>query len=148
MSKSISITYYGAAGHGPTVTAAKQDAGRKIAEALSGSYTPVIIRHGEYTALVWRVPMYGWCYKLLTGEEQGPVVGFSSGGPDEDLPATLRQVERHLAQLTGTTNGLNRLTDADLREAAVYASWQLAYRQAREAGQDDEAARQTASRAA
>ena len=140
----IGVTYYGVEGSGPTVAAAKQDAGRKIEAAMTGSYAPQIIRHREYIAFVWRAP-YGWSYKLLTGDElSGPVQGCTSS--NDDLPETLRLAERHLAQLTGTTEGLQHLTDTDRREAAAYEAWQTQYRAARADGQNDAEARKTAGR--
>ena len=65
MTKKVSIEYFGMEGEGETVTKAKQDAGRKIEQAVCGSYAPYLIDlseeiEGFVPMLIWREPRNGW----------------------------------------------------------------------------------------
>jgi hypothetical protein len=65
MTKIITIEYFGMEGEGETVTKAKQDAGRKIEQAMSSSYSPYLIDlsdeiEGFHPILIWREPRNGW----------------------------------------------------------------------------------------
>lgn len=140
------LTYFGMEGSGPTVREAKADAGRKIEAALSGRYVPFLIRHGAYLAIIWREPTcgaLGYAYKVCDADTgTGSVEGYSSGWTQEEVRGVCA---KHLAQLSGSTTGLEQfLSAADIRDAAAYSAWQMRYASARREGQDDAGARQAA----
>lgn len=51
-------------GQGKTVAEAKQDLNRQIDELVTGSYQPVLVNYGPYTAIVYR-SIDGWQYRLV-----------------------------------------------------------------------------------
>lgn len=61
--KLVSINLHGMVGVGPTKAAAKEDAGRKIEAALSGFYTPTVVRWRGWVGILWRTPE-GYCYRV------------------------------------------------------------------------------------
>src|SRR5688500_3951303 len=65
MSKEITIRYLGVDGKGPTPTAAKKDAGRKIETMLKGDYTPRLIQYRHFTMVLFRDPFRGWVYSSI-----------------------------------------------------------------------------------
>lgn len=65
MTKQITLSYYGVDGTGPTVTAAKNDAGRKIEAMLKGDYTPRLIQYRTFTMVLFRDPFRGWVSSLI-----------------------------------------------------------------------------------
>jgi len=65
--KQITIEYYGMTGQGATVKEAKQDAGRRISEALDGDYTPLLVTWRGTTAVMSRSPKSGWGYRFSHG---------------------------------------------------------------------------------
>jgi hypothetical protein len=145
----ITIKYYGIEGTGKNVTEAKRDAGSRIEKMLGGDYTPFLIRHGGYVALLTREPAYGWGYRLINDDEQGFIHCGSHvnncGDPRKDFEEIRLHAYRHLAQLAGHYTGLV-LPDATKRELDRYYDWQDAYREVRDAGGTDEQARESASR--
>ena len=61
MTKQVTLTYYGVDGTGRTVTAAKNDAGRKIEAMLKGDYTPRLIQYRHITMVLFRDPFEDGC---------------------------------------------------------------------------------------
>src|SRR6478609_1422907 len=96
MATKINMEYCGMPGAGATVREAKQDAARKIESALSGTYTPRLIRHGDYSAFIWREPMGGWHYKIVDRDDDGHLYG--AGGVTWTESDACTSCARHLAQ--------------------------------------------------
>jgi hypothetical protein len=81
VSKIIKLTYYGIEGEGPTVTAAKQDAGRQLEHIVKQTEdSPTIIRIGAVVALV-AFQRWGWGHTIIEGIAE-PQTGhvYPSGG--------------------------------------------------------------------
>ena len=159
MSK-IKITYYGMDGEGPTVTAAKQDAGRKLEHLVEQTgEDPTIIRIGNVTALV-AFARWGWGHRIIagiTGQPETGHVAISGGHPDrttaevyalkhvldcawnwpEDDAAWFDQV---MAGKPGVYLGPMTLR-AVRGEFLAQCKWQRDYKAARAKGYDDEDAR-------
>ena len=146
----VNITYFGMEGQGNTMTDAKKDAGRKIEEAMTGSYQPVMLQSRGIAVILWRDPQ-GWRYNTIT-DEQGKLRedafrSYCSGRTDyyEEYASALL----HLAQMTwdgqeerppcldevSTINSRHTVNDnAGRRLLGEFKSWrgfQLAYRHAK-----------------
>ena len=140
----VTIDYLGMWGTGRTKTEAKQDAARRIEEALGGSYTPVILTAGGETILMYRDPLSGWSYHFV---RDGELTGgcFSM----DDRFETERQARRHLGGLATdwrTCQGPDDVhpivqNQEDRRDIARGCQWQRDYQTARAAGLDDANAR-------
>ena len=64
--KTISVDLYGMDGYGSTKAEAKQDAARRLTEAMDGSYTPRIYRFPVgHIGVITRLPVGGWGYTIL-----------------------------------------------------------------------------------
>jgi hypothetical protein len=164
MSKSIRITYYGMDGEGPTVKAAKEDAGRKLARLVAETEEAPVIIAADGVAAIVAYSKWGWGHRLITAQESGLQTGqqFVSGNYEtrhEAELAALRHVldiawrfprddtawlDETLVGKVGTylTRDENKSLRADLLERWA---WQRRYRAAREAGNSDEDARYIAS---
>ena len=134
----VHITYYGMDGEGRTITEAKNDAGAKIEKALHGYYTPRILRHAGYMALVAREPFSGWGYRLIHAactETEEPIYLNTSR---DDKEETVKTAFRHMAQLAQTYQGIEKyLTDADRRHLDDYFAWQNRYADFKAQGYND-----------
>jgi hypothetical protein len=147
----INLTYYGMEGTGRTLTEAKKDAGAKIERALSGDYSPRIIRRKGYAALVYREPS-GWHYCCLANEH---------GLVRDDLPGSMYcgtladaidSATFHVAQnawdgeegeaFDALAKGLSRERKSELH---TWSLWQLRWRHAVKHGFSREEAWQWAS---
>ena len=138
----LTIKYYGVEGTGRTITDAKKDAGSTIETALSGDYTPTLIAHGEWCAIVARSPLSGWGYRLIETGKQGRQDLYLSGSVEHDKRVALSHVARHLAQLSGTYAGLERYLDrADMGQLDSYFAWQSRYAVAKAEGKTDDECR-------
>lgn len=65
MSKQITLEFLGMEGTGRNQTEAKQDAGRKIEKAVTGSYTPEILSYRGQSILLYRDARMGWVYNAI-----------------------------------------------------------------------------------
>ncbi len=94
----IHVEYYGFQGEGPTVKAAKEDAGKKIAALHRDNWTPVIREWRGHAALVFRT-LRGWEYRFIARPDQLPPLhipmGSCPGGTDR--AETIFTAERHIA---------------------------------------------------
>lgn len=143
MSAKIMIEYFGMPGEGKTVTEAKRDAGAKIESAMRGTYTPVILRAGEETVILFRCPQFGWQYGFL---RDGNLSGIQGSGERKELE---RRARRHLGDLATDwrtcldANDVHQIVkdEADRREIASNCEWQRKYHKAIDAGLDDNNAR-------
>jgi hypothetical protein len=125
-------------GTGDTQTEAKADLARKVKEALTGSYQPVMVHYGAYTALVYRTPT-GWGYRMLHDldadgiQEVGYAIDTGNGTKDEAIQAAAGHVldighgldEFHAdedipAWLTDKAGRSNVLTNARFRRAYAW----------------------------
>lgn len=139
----VRIEYYGVEGSGKNVTEAKRDAGSKIENALSGSYTPIILQAGDETIIVFRSPD-GWQYGFLRNGELGSIQG-----QDKDKKEVERSARRHIGSNVTewkTCFGPDDVhpivkEERDRREIADNCKWQREMRRATEAGLDDRNAR-------
>lgn len=136
--KTITLDYYGMTGQGRTVTEAKQDAGRKITEALSGDYTPRVYSFGGNTWAVWRTPRGIVSGRVLPDGKFG---GTCLHGRDtfEEACYTTRF---HLAQLGCdiTSDEIPSILPGDeksIREFSWWLGFQRAYRHAKAGGKND-----------
>ena len=148
----VRIEYYGMDGAGPTVTAAKADASRKIERALSGSYAPSILRLGPWAALLYREARSGWIYALVATPEEGlrDLSGCTMG--DSECRADVeRRARHHLAQLAqfdmGDEAALAFAHKDDRAELRRYFAWQTECKAAMDAGCSEAQARERAARA-
>ena len=131
----VRITYFGMDGEGSNLTEAKKDAGKKIEAALSGFYTPAILRHGDYAVLVAREPLSGWGYRLIDEETEGYV--YLSGSRDS-RDSIIKSARIHMAQMAGHYVGLEKyLDDHDKRELDSLYTFHAEYSRLREEGKTD-----------
>jgi hypothetical protein len=168
MSKTIRITYYGMDGEGPTVKAAKEDAGHKLAHLVAQTEEAPVIVAVEGVAALVAYTQQGWGHRLITGQSTDNTSGFFTGPQyvsgsyetkQEARLAALRHVldiawrfecddAAWLDQMTASRTGCP-LSHADARtlrtEMLERWAWQRRYRKAREAGRTDEDARNIAS---
>ena len=142
MSTTINLTYFGMHGAGRTVTEAKQDAGRKIEKALTGSYAPELLGrpHHTYRAILWREPTC-WSYHLLEHDTK-PETLFGCSRDYGSRQDARRYVLCHLADLN---DDVTLLSDpADIRDWQTKHDWVIRVRTAQAAGYSDEDARHVA----
>lgn len=149
----VNITYFGMDGSGRTMTEAKKDAGRKIEQAMTGNYQPVMLQSRGIIIILWRDPQ-GWRYNIITDEKGNlrdkPFQCYSTG--QSDYYAEYASALLSLAQMTwdgqeqrppcldevSTINSRHAVNDnAGRRLLGEFASWrgfQLAYRHAKSNG--------------
>ncbi len=153
MSKEIRITYFGVDGKGPTVTAAKNDAGRKIETMLKGDYTPRLIQYRHFTMVLFRDPFRGWVYSSIENLAAMTADGSaftkqlsSSSAIGDDYETAYNSALFHLAQLTWKHEDgicppdfLNRVLQKEYRE---YFRWQMGYKFLQAQGMEDPAIRE------
>jgi hypothetical protein len=144
------VLIYGMEGRGPTLTAAKQDARQKLANATLGHYRPwYCIINGHYM-IVWR-ELDGWTYQIVW--PKSPRVGYSGGyesggGSFEEVQ---RRGVRHLVRCVyaDTTQIPKELADilgeSGLHELAEYWQWHRRYVEGIQRGLSDLDARDYAS---
>lgn len=147
--KTITVNYCGMTGTGATKTRARQDAARKIEEALSGSYTPFVMSYKGMVAVIARDPtstLHSWGYKLYCHDEIGRDVWLDCNYETRDV--AIQACARHLAQNAGSYDGLEDwLTRAEQRDLDGYFAWQAGYAVARVRGASDEECRLQADNA-
>lgn len=139
MAQQVTIQYCGMEGTGSTVTKAKQDATRKIEFILSGDWTPFVITHHGWIAMIARTPMIDapWGYKLLqvTDATQNLYLASHYGTREE----TIAGAAYHVAQNAGTYVGLERwIAPGKQRELDDYFAWQAEYARAKAQGHSDQ----------
>jgi hypothetical protein len=160
VSKTIRLTYYGVEAEGPTVTAAKQAAGRELEHIVEQTgESPTIIRVGAVTALVC-FTRWGWGHRIIAGITAEPETGHihASGGHRTRYEAELSALKHALdcawnwpdddvawfnAVLAGQP-GIYLTPREQVRmrgEFLTERKWQRNYKAAREAGYDDQDAR-------
>lgn len=117
---------------GDTPAKAKDEWLRIAAAYVSGDWTPTLIQHRHWAALVFRSPPRDWGYKLLDPDrEDGEQRLYGSGGyPTRKL--ALEAARYAIAQAVFTT--LDPLKDIELIETPEkrteflsWASWQMRY---------------------
>lgn len=143
----ITLTYCGMNGQGPTVKEAKQDAARKIESLLSELDDSPIIRtitHGQdkYTMIIFR-NSYRWGYELIKHGESDRTHYTSANYDSKD--EALTHAFRHIAQnvFTFDNDGLHWImaNDSDgLGNHKSWALWQHRYHAWKLQGQTDEQA--------
>jgi hypothetical protein len=153
MSKEITITYFGVDGKGPTLTAAKKDAGRQIEMMLKGDYTPRLIQYRHFTIVLFRDPFRGWVYSSVENLAAMTADGSaftkplsSSSASGDDYETAYNTALFHLAQLTWQHEDgirppdfLNVVLQKECRE---YFRWQVGYKFLQAQGMDDPAIRE------
>lgn len=137
----ITLKYYGVEGTGRTITDAKKDAGAKIEQMLKGDYTPYLLRHGEYMALITREPHYGWGYRLIHPDTLGRMFTTSCG--PGGFAECLSRAKYHVAQLVGHYDGLD-LDPDERRSLDSYYTFQDVYAELMAIGATDEQAYRSA----
>lgn len=148
MSKTIHLTHLGMEGAGPNVKAARADATRKIAQALSGSYVPWVCVFGSLCVVLYRDPN-GWNHRLLNTET--PFIGLASGGTSYAEGTTFEEAREaacaHMAQCIGRLPDELRPMLSQERQVKLeqYFGWQARYAAARRRMANDEDARAFAS---
>ena len=152
----VSIDYFGMPGSGRNVTEAKRDAGRKLQEAMTGSYNPVLLHWRGYCIFVWRTPN-GW-ESTVTHDPEGEFgvirkEGTLYGGThaDCDREEVVRRCWEHLAQLgwkhEDGTNPPPFLKDRrSIADFKTWAEFQIRFKAARERGMSDDDAHSYAGR--
>lgn len=162
MSKTIRLTYYGVEGEGPTVTAAKHAAGRKLEHLVSQTdEAPTYIEIAGVSALVF-FQKSGWGHCLLEYRETRPKIGRvhqSSGGGERDRHEAEIGALRHVLDIAwnwpedddawftatmGAGTGVYpspRELQTIRGEFLAQCKWQRDYRRYRGQGYDDEDAR-------
>ena len=144
----VRIEYYGMDGVGRNVTEAKRDAGAKIENALSGDYSPIIVRANGEAVLIFREPRYGWGYALLHPDTHGLL--RSNGSTYDERDEAERKARSHLAQIVFSYDGPDGsevIEDKhDLEEHKRWVAWQRLYRKWRDAGVADYIAHSNACR--
>jgi len=142
----VRIDYFGMDGSGRNVTEAKKDAGAKIEEALSGDYSPVLIRSNGEGVLIFREPKYGWGYALIHPDTQGVIRSNGSAYPTKN-EAELK-ARNHLAQIIFTHDGPDGsevIKDKhDLHNHKRWVTWQRLYKRWIDAGATDHIAHNNA----
>ena len=117
MTQTARITYFGMEGEGRNLTEAKRDAGRKVEQALEGSYTPELIGDISkgYAMLLVRQPKLGWESILLYPGKEGALYG--SSGSDTTKEECERRARAHLAGLLNDVSYIDgKRYPADVRE--------------------------------
>jgi hypothetical protein len=153
MSKTITVTYYGVEGTGPTVTAAKHNAGRKIDEMLKGDYTPRLIQYRHITIVLFRDPFRGWVYSSIENLAGMTADGSaltkqlrSSSASGDDYETEYNRALFHLAQITWQhEDGIcppDFLNITLQREYREYFRWQMGYKFLQAQGMEDQAIRE------
>lgn len=144
----VKIEYFGMDGQGRNVTAAKKDAGAKIQRALSGDYSPILIRaHGE-GILIFREPKYGWGYTLIHPDTQGRL--WSNGSNYDNQKEAERKARSHLAQIIFAHDGPDGSevikNKSDLAEHKGWIKWQRLYKRWANTGAPDKICHKNACR--
>ena len=146
----IRLTHYGMDGEGPTVTAAKLDAGRKVERALDGAYDPRVLRFGPSMAIVYRTPT-GWYWAYVRKPEDkdaeevcGNQAGFRDESPADGRANAIRAAKRALAQdaWTGANSAecTSYLHKDDRHDFMVWERFKRAYKDGKAQGMDYNAA--------
>jgi hypothetical protein len=145
----VNITYFGMEGTGRTMTEAKKDAGRKVEEALAGSYEPMLLESRGWAIIIWRDP-HGWRFNTIAekGEYRKDAFRCYTSGTKDRLDVFASAL-LHLAQMTwdgtellppclGSLPALLSRRDCDgrrlLSQFAHWRGFQLAYKHAKANG--------------
>lgn len=102
MSAKVRITYYGMYGEGATMKEAKLDAGRKIEQAMEGSYDPFAVTWRGIVAVLARSPKSGYGYRFiyLKASDKPEVSNSWNVLATDDFEDARFQMLRHLADIT------------------------------------------------
>ncbi len=94
----VHVEYFGFAGEGPTVKAAKEDAGKKITALHRDNWTPVIREWRGHAALVFRT-LRGWEYRFIARPGELPPLQIPHGSSCgySDRAEAIAAAERHVA---------------------------------------------------
>ena len=152
----VSIDYLGVSGQGPTLTAARQDAARKIQSLIAEGWDPSLVSHPAYpgvVALVVRDGVEFWGVRVLTLGELKPVVtrvhSCTSGiRGREEAEAAARN---HLAQVVcqvddDSRSGCELLRGRrEISEHLHWLAWQRSYQAGRARSLTDDQAHGKAS---
>ncbi len=138
--QTISVDLYGMTGYGPTKAEAKQDAERRLAAAMDGSYTPRVFRFpAGYLGVITREPFSGWEYTILGPQETVRRGAGCSGLESADNAE--RALRQHIAQnllFVTDEHGLEVLTnETDRHNHQLYIAWQDYYKELRAQGYGD-----------
>ena len=151
----VQIEYFGVRASGKNLTEARRNAGEIIEKELKEDYSPRYMVVADYVLFLYREPLYGWTYQIISKSENKPLARFSSGlGFDDTLEECEKHARHHLAQYllnpkdrTSLTKCLAVLKDTrDLKEFPGYAEWQFVMRELLDSGMENEAARHEADR--
>lgn len=125
----VHVVHHGMPGQGKNVTEAKKDAGRKLEQAVSGSYEPAVISFRGQAVLVYR-HQFGWDYCTLA-DERGFRTSLCTGTFQFSKGTALDMARFHLAQMTWLPADGNEtplpLEGPFLREFRNWAEFQLRY---------------------
>jgi hypothetical protein len=138
---------------------AKQRLEQGAANALQGSYEPVVIRYGGLCGVAWRTPFASqalngelepesWCYTIRSDDSaRASTSGCTTYGA-WNRTTVERDLRRHMAQMLGVAGEpLLSADDEGLREHRGHEAWQAAYAQAQLDGLNDELSRAQADEA-
>lgn len=121
----------------PTEKEAKEQVLALAEQALTGTYTPTFVRHGDVLMVSYRT-QYGWMY-CLTRETEGSLDYSACANPNTTGPEMDRQARRHMAgSYLPEGTGVAVLRNAD--DIAMYRSnlaWQARYQEAKAQGMSD-----------
>lgn len=121
---------------GATATEAKTKMLEVAASNLAGDYTPVLLRHGEHIAFIFRVITEvgtWWNYTLVDPEWDWKVQRIHGIGGHASAEEAEKAARSHLAQNTfevlAPTTGLDLITDpADRARHLSWATFQVRYK--------------------
>ena len=140
----ITVEYMGVAGTGRTVSEAKENARKTIAERLAGDYHPELIRHESFFAFVWRDPANGWGYRIFDADDKPGMVFANTLGHQYDRIDAINACRKHLAQMVyrdAQHTGAEVIKDKnDLAQHMDWVHWQEAYKAAIREGKSDQEA--------
>lgn len=140
----IRITYFGVEGEGPTVKAAKQDAGDKLERFVKGSM-PRIYCHKGYTLITYAQP-WGGSYTITHPDSAGQAIGSSSASDRRDaefsglrhlFTMARKEGEYEIPDWAMANRDFAAMAKSLRDEWARNDKFQAAYREARSLGQSD-----------
>jgi hypothetical protein len=117
----VTMDYYGFTGEGPNLKEAKANACEKLREAMTGTYSPAIIRYRGWVCVVGRDPTGGWAYRIFSPENTKIMETGLMSWSAQDRDGTIISAVRHLADLIRPV-GEPCDTVYDLWECAVLSS--------------------------
>jgi hypothetical protein len=152
----VSIEYLGVSGRGPTLTAARQEAARKIQTLIAEGWDPSVISHLAYPGMIAVVVRDGvehWGTRVLTLAEMKPGVtrirACTSGIRSREEAEALAR--NHLAQVVcqvddDSRSGCELLQGRrEIGEHLHWLAWQRSYQAGRARGLTDDNAHAAAA---